>query len=88
MFWSLPRQLASEADIAYFPLSFVASRLYRTQTPALSPTHATQEDATRLANRLAQLKKEEERSQKRIEETRKRAAEILNARRRNGTAFD
>lgn len=46
-----------------------------------------QEDATRLSNRLAQLKKEEERSQKRIEDTRKRASEIMNARRRNGVGL-
>ena len=45
-----------------------------------------QDDATRLSNRLAQLRKEEERSHKRIEETRRRAAEILAARRRNGAA--
>lgn len=44
---------------------------------------AAAEDAQRLANRLAQLKKEEAKSLKRIDETRRRATQILELRRRN-----
>ncbi len=44
---------------------------------------AAAEDAQRLANRLAQLRKEEQKSLKRIEETRRRAQQILDLRKRN-----
>ena len=44
---------------------------------------AAQEDAQRLANRLAQLQKEESKSEKRIDETRKRSEEIRALRKRN-----
>lgn len=44
---------------------------------------AAQEDALRLANRVAQLQKEDEKAKKRIQETQKRAAEIRNLRKRN-----
>jgi hypothetical protein len=43
-----------------------------------------QEDAVKLANRVQQLKKEEEKAAKRIRETRKRAEEIKVLRKRNG----
>lgn len=44
---------------------------------------AAQEDALKLANRVQQLKKEEEKAAKRIAETRKRAQEIHHLRKRN-----
>lgn len=75
------------AGAAQYRLWSVDAREYASScrdSRVISRSFGSQEDATRLANRLAQLKKEEERSQKRIEETRKRAAEIVNARRRNG----
>lgn len=44
---------------------------------------AAEEDALRLYNRVRQLEKEEDKAQKRIEETRKRAQDILRLRQRN-----
>eukprot|EP00899_Mesostigma_viride_P010740 jgi/Mesvir1/19668/Mv09944-RA.1 len=47
---------------------------------------AVDEDAQRLANRVAQLKKEEDKSLKRIAETKRRAEEIMALRQRNEEA--
>lgn len=51
--------------------------------PVVSCFNSVERDAQLLANRIALLKQEEQKTRKKIEETRKRAGEVMKLKQRN-----